>query len=182
MPRIICVDIAMRPVRSRRIAAIGASKTGGRSTVMPGSASRNPFTQATSRNRRIDLPERQQDADHEHADDQAVEAGIGEERRDDLLVEDDGEQAAENEKDQHPHEENSRRGEFIWVECARHCLRASLSMTKQTSIWHRRRQIEPGRTFGQLLPLLKQLNAGTVSSVAREPAIRAGGIEFTVPS
>ena len=43
----------MRPMRSPRMAAIGASSTGGRSTASPGSASRNPLTQFTSGNRRV---------------------------------------------------------------------------------------------------------------------------------
>ena len=53
MPRMVGDEIVMRPVRSRRIAAIGASNTGGRVTVMPGSASRNSLTHATSGNSRI---------------------------------------------------------------------------------------------------------------------------------
>src|SRR6266852_1127510 len=52
MPRIICAEIAMRPMRSRSRTAIGASSTGGRSTARPGSATRKPFTQLTSGNRR----------------------------------------------------------------------------------------------------------------------------------
>src|SRR4051794_28811455 len=48
MPRINCADIAMRPTRLPRIAAIGASSTGGRSTARPGSARRKLLTQAIS--------------------------------------------------------------------------------------------------------------------------------------
>jgi hypothetical protein len=51
-PRMVVEEIAMRPVRPPRIAAIGASSTGGRSTASPGSAVRKPFTQFTSANRR----------------------------------------------------------------------------------------------------------------------------------
>jgi len=51
--RIVSDEIVIRPVRSRRIAAIGASSTGGRTTVMPGSARRNSLTQVTSGNSRI---------------------------------------------------------------------------------------------------------------------------------
>src|SRR5262245_53033817 len=53
MPRIICAEIAMRPMRSRSSTAIGASRTGGRSTARPGSARRNPFTQSISGNKRM---------------------------------------------------------------------------------------------------------------------------------
>ena len=42
----------MRPMRSRRIAAIGASSTGARSTARPGSARRKLLTQAISGNSR----------------------------------------------------------------------------------------------------------------------------------
>src|SRR5262245_33782150 len=53
MLRIICDEIAMRPMRSRRMTAIGASSTGGRSTARPGSASRKLFTQLISGKRRV---------------------------------------------------------------------------------------------------------------------------------
>jgi hypothetical protein len=49
----ICAEIAMRPTRSPRIVAIGASSTGGRATARPGSAMRKPLTQLTSGNRRM---------------------------------------------------------------------------------------------------------------------------------
>src|SRR5438874_2030997 len=52
MPRIICAEIAMRPMRSPKIAAIGASSTGGRSTASPGSSRRNPLPQFPSGNSR----------------------------------------------------------------------------------------------------------------------------------
>src|SRR6266536_1726170 len=52
--RMIVGEIAIRPVvRSPRIDAIGASSVGGRANASPGSASRNPLTQATSGNSRI---------------------------------------------------------------------------------------------------------------------------------
>src|SRR6478752_589173 len=53
MPRIICEEIAMRPMRSRSNTAMGASNTGGRSTASPGSANRKPLTQSISGNRRM---------------------------------------------------------------------------------------------------------------------------------
>ena len=89
----VCAEIAMRPMRSPRIAAIGASSTGGRSTARPGSASRKPLTQVTSRKQPDHLVERQHDADQQHADDQRVEPRIGEEAVQDLRVQHDGEQA-----------------------------------------------------------------------------------------
>ena len=52
MERIVWVEIAMRPMRSPSSVAIGASRTGGRSTSMPGSATRKVLTQRISGNRR----------------------------------------------------------------------------------------------------------------------------------
>ena len=72
-------EIDMRPMRSPRSAAIGASSTGGRSTARPGSARRKPLTQRDLGKQPDHLPERQQDADHQNADDQRVEPRIGDE-------------------------------------------------------------------------------------------------------
>src|SRR5688500_14055368 len=52
-PRMVVGEIAVRPARSPRMVAIGASSTGGRATARPGSARRKPFTHLTSGNRRI---------------------------------------------------------------------------------------------------------------------------------
>ena len=72
------------------------------------------------------LPERQDDADQQHRADQGVEAGIGEEGDDDLLVQHDHHQGAQHQKHQHPHrkirgEDNlvssismAERGEAFW--------------------------------------------------------------------
>ncbi len=58
------------------------------------------------------LPERQDDADQQHRADQRVEAGIGEEGDDDLLVEHDHDQRAQHQEHQHPHQEDPGRGQF----------------------------------------------------------------------
>ncbi len=58
------------------------------------------------------LTKRQNDADRQHRADQRVEAGIGEEGRDDLLVEHDHDQRTQHQKDQHADHENPRRGQF----------------------------------------------------------------------
>ena len=55
------------------------------------------------------LPERQDDADQEHPPDQCVEAGVGKEGCDDLLVEHNHHQRAQHQEHQHPHQENSGR-------------------------------------------------------------------------
>ncbi len=66
------------------------------------------------------LAECEQDADHQHADDQRVEARIGHERHDDLLVQHDDDQAAQDQKHHHPDEEDPGRGQFEGVEVSRH--------------------------------------------------------------
>ena len=58
------------------------------------------------------LAERQDDADQQHRADQRVEAGIGEEGCDDLLVEHDRHQRAQHQEHQHPHQENPGRRQF----------------------------------------------------------------------
>ena len=69
------------------------------------------------------LAERVDDADHEHADDQRVQAGIGHEAVPELLrlaVEDDGEQDGEDEEEAHAPQENLRAGELHLVSDRRH--------------------------------------------------------------
>ena len=58
------------------------------------------------------LPERQDGADQKHQPDQRVEAGIGEEGYDDLLVEHDHQQRTQHQKHQHPDQENPGRGQL----------------------------------------------------------------------
>ena len=148
----------MRPTRSPRIAAIGASSTGGRSTARPGSARRKPLTQATSGKQPQHLAERQHDADQQHADDQRVEAGIGEERGPDLAIEDDDEQGAEHEEDQHPDQKDPGRGNLERVDIVillRHGCPPSTTVTSASyrpaelrpeiiALTHFRRQASPG--------------------------------------
>ena len=45
---------------------------------------------------------------------------VGLERGPDLLMNDDDDQAAENQKNQHPHQKNSGRGNLEWVQLFRH--------------------------------------------------------------
>ena len=51
------------------------------------------------------LAEGEQDADQEHADDQCIEPGIGEEGDPDLAVEDYHQERADDQEHQHPHQE-----------------------------------------------------------------------------
>ena len=90
------------------------------------------------------LAERQDDADQEHQADQRVEAGIGEEGRDDLLVEHDHDQRAQHQEHQHPHQENPRRGQFGEFDLHRgagrgaggHCDHPLRGTGFQAPIWH----------------------------------------------
>ena len=52
------------------------------------------------------LPEREQDADHHHGDDQRVQTGIRHEGDHDLLVQHDDDQAAQDQEHHHPDEKN----------------------------------------------------------------------------
>jgi hypothetical protein len=88
----VCCEIVIRPERS-----IGDTEI-----VHPGHFRIEPDH----------LPERQDDADQEHRADQRVEAGIGKERGNDLLVEHDRHQCAQHQEHQHPHQENPGRGQF----------------------------------------------------------------------
>ncbi len=65
------------------------------------------------------------DADHEHADDQCVQARIGQEAVPQLLrlaVEDDGQQDGEDEEEAHAPQKNLRAGELDLVSDRRHQL------------------------------------------------------------
>ena len=58
------------------------------------------------------LMERHNDADAEHADDQAVKPRIGKECFQDLRLKDVGDQSAEHDEHQHPEEKDAGRREF----------------------------------------------------------------------
>ena len=69
------------------------------------------------------LAERIDDADHEHADDQRIQPGIGQEAVPQLLrltVEDDGQQDGEDQEEAHAPQENLRAGELHLVSDRRH--------------------------------------------------------------
>ena len=52
------------------------------------------------------LPEREQDADEQHRDDQGIQARIGHEGGDDLLVQHEQHEPAQDQEHQHPDQEN----------------------------------------------------------------------------
>ena len=54
-----------------------------------------------------DVVERQDDADQQHGDDQAVEPGIGEEGVENLALQHERDQAAQDQEHQHPNEEDA---------------------------------------------------------------------------
>ena len=72
-----------------------------------------------------DLPERERNPDAEHADDERIEAGIGEECRPDLPVQHDHHESAQDEEYQHPDEKNPGRGKLKWINFVRHSDRGS---------------------------------------------------------
>ena len=95
--------------RPRRAAEIGAAVA-----VNPGDFRKQP-----------DHPrERQHDPDQKHQGDQAVEPRIGIEGVEDLLLQHETDQAAQNQKHQHPEQEDAGRGKFDLFEIVRHrrCL------------------------------------------------------------
>ena len=67
-----------------------------------------------------DLAERQQNADHQDADDERVERRIGAEGDPDLLVENDDDQAAKDQEHQHPEQKDPGRCELEGIEVFRH--------------------------------------------------------------
>ena len=97
-------------MRSPSSAAIGASSTGGLGARCPGRRRGSELTQRTSRKQPEHLAEGEHDADEQHADDQGVEARIGQEGGPDLAIEDEGQKARRTRKTHHPHEDKSAAG------------------------------------------------------------------------
>ena len=100
-----CVDDATSS------AFIGASSTGS----VTSEPARKELTQRTSRNSRTICRKAQQDADHENAEDQAVEAGIGGEGGGDLPGQDGGDEGDDGQEDQHRQQEDLRAGQLVRV-------------------------------------------------------------------
>ena len=110
----VCCEIVIRPVRSPpRIAAIGASSVGLPLDREAGIGDAEIVDPGDFRIEPDHLAERQDDADQQHQADQRVEAGIGEEGQDDLLVEHDHHQRAQHQEHQHPHQEDPWRGQLV---------------------------------------------------------------------
>ena len=108
MPRINCADIAMRPMRLPRIAAIGASSTGGAIDGEPRIGKAEIVYPGDFGIEAQHLPHRQQNSDRFHADDERVQARIGHESDFDLLVQHEGNQPDQDDEDQHPEQEDAR--------------------------------------------------------------------------
>ena len=66
------------------------------------------------------LPEGEQRADRQHAEDEAVQAGIGAEGERDLLIEDENDESDQGQERRHPHQENTRGGEQADIRILRH--------------------------------------------------------------
>ena len=113
------------PVRSRNMVAIGASRTGLFSTVSPGIGDAEIVHPVDLGVKPQDLAERIDDADHEHADDEPVQAGIGQEalaQLPRLSVEDDRKQDREDEEQGHAPEKDLGAREFDLVSDRCHAL------------------------------------------------------------
>ena len=95
-------------------AFIGASSTG---SPCPSVAAprRKELTQGTSRNRRNTCKKASRMPTTKTADDQAVEAGIGDKGRGDLTVEDGDDESGDGQKNQHREQENLRAGKPVRI-------------------------------------------------------------------
>jgi hypothetical protein len=88
------------------MAAIGASSVGSRATARPGSARRKLLTQATSGNSRMTR----------WNDRMMPMTGIGHEGVEDLMLQHERDQRAQNEEHQHPHQKDAGRAELDFEE------------------------------------------------------------------
>ncbi len=96
-----------------------------------------------------DLAEGEDDADEQHAEDDAVQARIIEEGRPDLPVEHRGECAAQQHEDEHADQEDPWRGQLDeWIRRMRHAARPLPPLRRDTTpgsrrrLCHRRSQME----------------------------------------
>ena len=85
---------------------MGASSTGGRSTGQPGIGQPEAVDPVDFGKRRITCRKASAIPMHEHADNEGIEAWIGEECRPDLPIEHDHDERAQDEEHQHPDEKN----------------------------------------------------------------------------
>ena len=90
----------------RRLARYRKARIGAAETVDPGDFRKQPD----------DAMERQDDADDENADDQAIEPGIGHEGVEDLMLQHEGDQRAQDQEHQHPHQKDAGRAELDFEE------------------------------------------------------------------
>ena len=112
----------MRPTRLPRIAAIGASSTGGRSTAKPGIGEAEIVDPRDFRIETQHLTQRQHNADCTDADDERVQARIGHERDLDLLVQHKADQSDQNDEYQHPDQKDAGRRQLERIEFFGHEL------------------------------------------------------------
>ena len=68
------------------------------------------------------LPEGEQRADRQHAQNEAVQTGIGAEGERDLLIEDENDESDQGQERRHPHQENARGGQQADIRILRHGL------------------------------------------------------------
>ena len=115
----VWVEIAIRPMRSPRSVAIGASSTGGALDLDAGLGDAERVDPADLGEQAEHLPEGEDDADQQHRDDDAVQARIGEEGLVDLAVENERDEAGDDQEYDHPPQIDLRRRELVRVVLAR---------------------------------------------------------------
>ena len=108
--RIELVDSAIDEERPSS-AFIGASSTGS----VASEPARKELTQRTSRNSRTTWMKASRMPTAKHADDQAVEAGIGDEGVRNLAVEDGGDEADDGQENEHRQEKDLRARQFVRI-------------------------------------------------------------------
>ena len=105
----ICDEIAMRPMRSPRMRRHRREQHRRALDREPRIGEPEAVDPVHLREQPDHLPERQRDADEEHADDQRIEARIGEERGPDLPVEHDHDERAQDQEHHHPDQKDPGR-------------------------------------------------------------------------
>ena len=88
---------------------MGASSTGERPRARLGISQAKPIDPRDLGKQPQHLAEREDDTDQQHDDDQRVEAGISQESLPDRAVEDERQQSQQDQKNQHPDQENPGR-------------------------------------------------------------------------
>ena len=113
------VDKPRAPAPALSITAIGASSRGA-GKALAGRRAGQRIDPAYLAKQPDHLPEGEQRADRQHAEDEAVQARIGAEGERDLLIEDENDESDQGQERRHPHQENARGGKQADIRILRH--------------------------------------------------------------